>query len=74
MKVSYINLPVFLITFLIGIVLVYFTAPDSKIVTVYPTSDNQNMFQFRDKANNCFKLNQDITKCTKDSEVIPIQI
>jgi hypothetical protein len=74
MKVSFINIPVFIVSLLIGVFMVYWTAPDTKIVTVYPTDDNKHLFQFRDKTNNCFQLNQKIVKCANDVEEIPIQI
>lgn len=74
MKIPFINIPVFLISLFIGIILVYFTAPDAKIVIVYPTDDNKHLFQFRDKTNNCFQLNQKKVKCKYDIEQIPIQI
>lgn len=74
MKVSFINIPVFIISLFLGILMVYWTAPDTKIVIVYPTKDNKHLFQFRDKTNNCFQLNERIVKCGNDVEEIPIQI
>jgi len=74
MKILFINIPVFFISLFIGIIIVYWTAPDTKIVTVYPTNDNKHLFQFRDKTNNCFQLNQKEVKCGHDVEQIPIQI
>ena len=74
MSLSFINLPVFLIAFVIGILIIYWTAPDSKTLIVYPTTDNKHLFQFRDKTNNCFQLNETIVKCSNDVEEIPIQI
>jgi len=53
-----INLPAFLISFLFGILYVYFTNPTPDKITVYPTDDNKHLFQFRDKVNNCFHLIQ----------------
>ena len=50
------------------------TDPDPKEITVYPTNDNKHLFQFRDKADNCFQLKQTIVKCSNDAEEIPIQI
>jgi hypothetical protein len=81
MKITFINFPVFIISLILGILMVYWTAPDTKTVIVYPTDvivyptdDNKHLFQFRDKTNNCFQLNQRIVKCANDVEEIPIQI
>lgn len=74
MKITFINYPVFFISLILGILMVYWTAPDTKTVIVYPTDDNKHLFQFRDKTNNCFQLNQRIVKCANDIEEIPIQI
>ena len=69
-----INLPAFIISFLLGVLYVYFTSPDQQDIIVYPTDDNKHLFQFRDKINNCFQLKQNIIKCSNDVEEIPIQI
>ncbi len=45
-----------------------------KQIIVYPTPDNEKLFQFRDKIDNCFQLKQNMVKCSNDAEVIPIQI
>ena len=69
-----INLPAFIISFLLGVLYVYFTSPAQQDIIVYPTDDNKHLFQFRDKINNCFQLKQNIIKCSNDVEEIPIQI
>ena len=69
-----INIPVFIISFIIGVAIIQFTAPDTKTIILYPTEDNIDLFQFRDKTSNCFQLNQTIVKCSNDAEDIPIQI
>lgn len=69
-----INFKVFILSFVIGTICMFVTAPDPKEITVYPTTDNRHLFQFRDKANNCFQLKQHIVKCSNDAEEIPLQI
>jgi hypothetical protein len=65
---------VFIISLLFGLFYVYMSDPKPKQIVVYPTPDNQNLFQFRDKTDNCFQLKQNMIKCSNDAEVIPIQI
>lgn len=69
-----INIKVFILSFLIGTLCMFMTDPEPKEITVYPTNDNKHLFQFRDKADNCFQLKQTIVKCSNDAEEIPIQI
>jgi hypothetical protein len=70
----FINIPAFIISLIIGIAIIQFTSPDTKEIILYPTDDNVELFQFRDKVNNCFQLNQQPVKCSNDVENIPIQI
>ena len=69
-----INIPVFIISLLFGLFYVYMSDPKPKQIVVYPSPDHQNLFQFRDKTDNCFQLKQNMIKCSNDAEVIPIQI
>ena len=71
---SFLNIPVFFFSFLFGIIYMFAIAPTKKEITVYPTDDNTNLFQFKDKVSNCFQLQPSNTKCSKDVEDIPIQI
>lgn len=71
---SIINIPVFLISLLFGLLYIFISDPKPKQIIVYPTRDNENLFQFKDKIDNCFQLKQNIVKCSNDAEVIPIQI
>jgi|TARA_Y100000389_G_C17340156_1_gene452861 hypothetical protein len=74
MKGYIINIIVFILSFIIGIIIIDFTAPETQTIILYPTVDNKHLFQFRDKTNNCFQLNHKNIKCSNDVEEIPIQI
>ena len=71
---SFLNIPVFLCSLIFGLIYMFVIAPPKKEITVYPTDDNKNLFQFKDKVSNCFQLQPSNTKCSKDAEDIPIQI
>lgn len=71
---SFLNVPVFFFSFLFGLIYMFYIAPTKKAITVYPTDDNKNLFQFKDKVSNCFQLQPSFIKCSKDVEEIPIQI
>ena len=69
-----INFRVFILSFLFGLLCVYVSSPPPKEITVYPTVDNNHLFQFRDQVNNCFQLKQNIVKCSNAAEEIPLQV
>lgn len=73
MIAKYINLPVFLISFAIGIFFVYIRGVDMKTVYVYPTPENINTYLYKDAADNCFKYKPVEVKCTRNAKNIPIQ-
>lgn len=73
---KYVNIPVFLISFAIGIFVVYVTLGDSRKIYVYPTPENIEKIQYRDKTNTCFGIVQKEVPCpAKESEIskIPAQ-
>ncbi len=73
---KYISLPVFLVSFTIGIFFVYILGPDMKTVLIYPSPDNVEKVLFKDKADNCFYFQPVETECPTDKSLIhdiPIQ-
>ena len=66
----FINFPAFLISLAIGLVFVYLSAPTHNVVLVYPTPDNTNKIQYRDKAGVCFQFDPVVTECPTDSSKI----
>lgn len=72
---KYINFPAFIISLVIGFFFVYITVPDKKIIYVYPTPENIDQIQYKDKTNTCFSLEQTEVKCPiMDNNVINIPI
>jgi hypothetical protein len=71
----FINIPIFAISLLLGILYFHFTNPDYKKIYVYPNPENVDIIQYKDKANNCFQFKQHDTSCPSDKSIfkIPIQ-
>jgi hypothetical protein len=68
--VKFINIPVFLISLAIGIFVVYTTLGDSRKIYVYPTPENVDLIQYRDKTGTCFGFEQKEVECPTDESKI----
>jgi hypothetical protein len=76
MLLHYISLPIFLISFAIGIFFIYVLGPKMKTIYIYPSPENVNKILFKDKAENCFYYKEQIVECPRDESLItniPIQ-
>jgi hypothetical protein len=76
MILNYISLPIFVISFAIGILFAYLLGPEIKTVYIYPTPENVDKVLFKDKAENCFYFEPESVECPKDQNLIskiPIQ-
>jgi len=73
---KFINIPVFLISLAFGLFAVYITSPDNRKIIVYPTHENAGSIQYRDKAKNCFSIEEQDVECPSDSSKLsklPVQ-
>ena len=73
---KYISIPVFILSFAIGMVYIYMSSPPTRNILIYPTVDNNSKFQYIDKAENCFTFEAKENKCpfnTGPLKTIPIQ-
>lgn len=73
---KYINVPVFIISLLFGVFAVYITMPDTRKILVYPTPENIDLLQYRDKTGSCFHFKQNEVTCPNNPSKIskiPVQ-
>lgn len=76
MLLNYISLPIFLISFAIGLLFIYLMGPEMKTIYIYPSPENVDKVLFKDKAENCFYFEEENVECPKDEKFIskiPIQ-
>jgi hypothetical protein len=73
---KYVSLPVFLISFGIGLFFIYITGPEIKTVFVYPSPQNYLKTQYKDNVNQCFQYKPVETNCPINPfsiKTVPIQ-
>ena len=76
MILNYISLPIFLISFAIGLLFIYLMGTEMKTIYIYPSPENVDKVLFKDKAENCFYFEEENVECPKDEKLIskiPIQ-
>lgn len=76
MLFNLINLRIFLISFAIGLFLIYIYGPEMKTIYIYPTPENVDKIIFKDHADNCFQFDSYDVECPKNISLIneiPIQ-
>lgn len=57
MFTKYISIPVFLSSFIIGLIFIYFLGPETKTIYKYPSPSNYKDILYKDKVDQCFKFN-----------------
>ena len=67
---NYIDPLAFFITIFIGLFLSYIFISPKKIVILYPTPENVEKLQYRDKTDTCFGFTQKEVECPKDESKI----
>jgi len=73
---KYLNIPVFIVSLAIGIFIVYVSTSETRTIYVYPTPENIDLIQYRDKANNCFSMKSEEVTCPAneaDISKVPVQ-
>ena len=67
---KFIDLKTFIISLALGLLFVYLWQPKQRIIYVYPTPDNVEKIQYKDRANNCYKFNSMEVQCPSDTNKI----
>ena len=73
---KYVRLDVFILSLAFGLFAVYITMPDTRKIYVYPTPENADILQYKDKTDTCFTFKQTEVTCpTNKSEIskVPMQ-
>ena len=66
MILNLISIPIFLVSFAVGMFFIYALGPEIKTIYIYPSPENVDKVLFKDKANNCFYFEEETVECPKD--------
>ena len=66
----FLHFPTFLISLTIGLFLVYIYLPTQQVIYVYPTPENVNQIQYKDKADNCYGFSYKQVSCPSNRKEI----
>ena len=64
------SLPVFIISFALGMLIVYASSPPPREIMVYPTIDNVGDLLYKDHADQCYGFIPKEVACPKDEALI----
>lgn len=73
---KYVSLPVFIVSFSIGLFFVYVLGPEIKTIHVYPSPQNYMKTQYKDDSNQCFQFKPVETDCPLNPfsvKTVPVQ-
>lgn len=70
---KYFSFPFFIVSLAIGLLFVYLSVPSPTVIYVYPTPDNVDDIEYKDKSGSCFKFDAQEVTCSKTAKTIPIQ-
>jgi hypothetical protein len=67
---QYVSIPVFLISFIVGIVSIFLFGPETKTVRMYPSLDNYQDLIYQDNASQCFSMSPVAGDCPSNAAEI----
>ena len=66
---QFIDFRIFLVALAIGLFYIYVLDDEKQKIIIYPTPDNVNEYQYKDKSDNCFSYEMNEIKCPTDDNL-----
>ena len=63
---KYIDIKYFIISLAIGLFYIYISDEHKKVIILYPTPENKDEYQYKDKTNACFTYDLNEVPCPTD--------
>ena len=66
---KYIHIPTLIISFIFGLIAIYYFSDDKRKIYVYPTPETVDITIYKDQANNCYKFEETEVPCPEQSKI-----
>ena len=66
---QFINFKIFFLSLAIGLFYIYVSEDYKQTIIIYPTPDNIDKYQYKDKSDNCFSYELKEVTCPKDDKL-----
>ncbi len=66
------NIPVLLLSFVVGLIFVFIQPIEHKTIFVYPTPSNVDSIQYKDEVENCYAFSAKLVDCNSASKISKI--
>lgn len=70
---KYLNLKYFIISLSVGLLYIYLSEESKQTIYIYPTPDNIDQYQYKDKTDNCFSYDLEEVECKGKYKVLSSQ-
>lgn len=66
------NIPVLVLSFVVGLILVFIQPIEHRTIFVYPTPSNVDKIQYKDEVDNCYSFSAKLVDCNSASKISKI--
>lgn len=66
------NIPVLVVSFAVGLFLVFLQPMEHRTIFVYPTPSNVDQIQYKDEVDNCYSFSAKLVDCSSASKISKI--
>lgn len=67
---KFINIKIFVISFILGIIFINYVPYENSLIYVYPTPDNIKKVEYKDKTNTCYEYIEELINCPSEKKNI----
>lgn len=70
---NYLNIKYFIISLSIGLLYIYLLEENKQTIYIYPTPENIDKYQYKDKSDNCFSYDLEEVECVGNYKSLSVQ-
>lgn len=70
---NYLNIKYFIISLSVGLLYIYLLEENKQTIYIYPTPENIDKYQYKDKSDNCFSYDLEEVDCVGNYKSLNVQ-